>query len=655
MRLLVSLLLAAGVAAAEGPFYSVVSGSPGAWPEVLESIGMRAGTEASARVLVAGPGTAGPAGLAGRVEKGALLILEGESPLAESFGFAPTLERVQVEAVTDSFAPTIRIVWEKGVQVALFSLPSGARVFAKDRWSETPLVAGIQRGEGAVLWLATGPGERGYSRFPYLTQALASLGLEQPFRSARLWAFFDSSYRLRVDVEYFARRWRMAGISALHVAAWHYYEADPGRDAYLEKLIAACHREGIQVYAWIELPHVSEKFWDEHPEWREQTAVLQDAQLDWRKLMNLANRDCFRAVSEGVRGLLGRFSWDGVNLAELYFESLEGAANPSRFTPMNRDVRAEFKALKGFDPVEIFATRTDAASLRAFLDYRRGLARRIEEEWIEEVERARKSKPDLGLVLTHVDDRFDATMRDAIGADAASILPFAGRHDFTFLIEDPATVWDLGPQRYPAIAGHYREITPLGGRLAVDINIADRYQQVYPTKQQTGSELYALVHSAAGSFPRVALYFESSLSPVDLTLLSSAGAAVSRFEQGAKTTVDSPHGVGIPWKGGALVDGKLWPCGDGETLWLPAGAHTVEHSRAQPAMRMEWLNADLGPAAALAEGLEFSYASEARALAVLDQAPGRIEVDGHPYAAEMAGERTLFLPRGRHSVTIRKR
>ena len=48
--------------------------------------------------------------------------------------------------------------------------------------------------------------------------------------------------------------------------------------------------------------------------------------------------------------LIERFDWDGVNLGELYFESLEGAANPSRFTPMNDDIRGEFKALTGVDP-----------------------------------------------------------------------------------------------------------------------------------------------------------------------------------------------------------------------------------------------------------------------------------------------------------------
>ena len=101
----------------------------------------------------------------------------------------------------------------------------------------------------------------------------------------------------------FRSRWRAAGISALHVAAWHFWERDPQGDEYLRRLIDACHRNAIQVYAWLELPHVSETFWDQHPEWREKTALQQDAQLDWRKLMNLTNRDAFAAVSTGARDL----------------------------------------------------------------------------------------------------------------------------------------------------------------------------------------------------------------------------------------------------------------------------------------------------------------------------------------------------------------
>ena len=189
---------------------------------------------------------------------------------------------------------------------------------------------------------------------------------------------------------------------------------------------------------------------------------------------------------------------------------------------MNEDVRALFRQRAGFDPIEIFGARKDEASRRAFLDFRAELAGKMQEEWIGELEAVRRQKPDLDLVLTHVDDRFDPGMRDAIGADAARVLPLLDTHSFTFLIEDPATVWNLGAQRYAAIAERYRGLTTHSDRLAIDLNIVDRYQNVYPTKQQTGTELFELVHQAAANFQRVALYFENSLLPPDLGLLASA-------------------------------------------------------------------------------------------------------------------------------------
>lgn len=109
-------------------------------------------------------------------------------------------------------------------------------------------MAGCRRGEGGVLWIAAPPGPNGgYERFPYIPQALTSLGLEAPFHSRRLWAFFDSSYRLRADPEYLAKPWRAGGVAALHVAAWHFWERDAQRDEYLRRLMEACHRNAILV------------------------------------------------------------------------------------------------------------------------------------------------------------------------------------------------------------------------------------------------------------------------------------------------------------------------------------------------------------------------------------------------------------------------
>ena len=632
----------------------MLSDDAGAWPEILSSVGLQRQPAGLAHIFVARTGAPASVEWTARVDRGAILILEGESSLADMFGFKRGKDNVRVHSLTDVHRPQLAIVWEKGLELPVFELPDRVQVFARERWTGAPMTAGFRRGAGAVLWIAVPPGERGYERFPYLLDALCDLGMDPPFRTSRLWAFFDSSYRSRVDLDYFAARWRQAGISALHVAAWHFYERDADRDGYLSRLIEACHREGILVYAWLELPHVSEQFWDDHPQWREKTAVLQDAQLDWRKLMNLTNRDCFHAVSAGVRELMGRFDWDGVNLAELYFESLEGLGNASRFTPMNDDIRALFRKQGGFDPIELFGARRDEASRKAFLDFRSDLARRMQEEWLAELEAARRQKPHLDLVLTHVDDRFDTGMREAIGADAARLLPLLDTHSFTFLIEDPATVWHLGPQRYPAIAERYRALTTHREKLAIDLNIVDRYQNVYPTKQQTGTELFQLVHHAARNFHRVALYFEESLLPPDLKLLPSAAAAVTRIEKmGSKTVVDSLSGVGLPWKGPALVDGQPWPAADDETVWLPAGPHTIEAARGANGPRLVRLNADLKAARAVdAAVIEFSYQSAARAIAILDRVPRGIRIDGVEEPLRQAGPKTLLLPRGQHVVTI---
>jgi hypothetical protein len=656
MRLLGSALLCLAPHALAAPF--TYQAPPGPWPAILSSIGLTPGKDGV--VVAAGvPNADAPVEQwTARVEHGTILIVQGDSPAAASFGFRPTAKRMIVRSVEDARAPKLEIVWEQALELPVFEIPGDARVFARVRREDAPLMAGFRRGQGAVLWIAAPPGTHGYERFPYLPQALTDLGLAAPFRAQDLWAFFDSSYRAHLDLDYFAPRWKAAGISALHVAAWHYWEPDTQADEYLRHLIEACHRNGILVYAWVELPHVSEVFWNQHPEWRERTALLQDAQLDWRKLMNLTNRQAFQAVSEGLRDLTRRFDWDGMNLAELYFESLEGYDNPARLTPMNDDVREEFRKIAGFDPHDLFDANSprylaaNTAGLKQFLDFRGDLAARQQAEWIAQAEQLRQTKPYLDLTLTHVDDRFDPSMRDKIGADVSRALPLLASHEFTFLIEDPATIWNLGPQRYAQIAARYKPLTTQQDKLAIDINVVERYQDVYPTKQQTGVELFQLVHQAALNFPRVALYFENSILPADWALLGASATAVDRVEQtGSKVTIQSRRATGVTWQGPVLVDGKLWPVTDGSTVWLPAGTHSVEPSPDLPPLRIIAFNGELKSSASTQSGVEFAYRSSARALASLDRIPSRVEIDGVAVQPQFEGK-VLLLPRGQHLVTL---
>jgi hypothetical protein len=587
MHLRTSLLAAIGVALPAQPL-AVDAPAGAAWSDVLSSIGVSAGA---------------PAGLS------RLTIVTGAA-----VGVTAGDEKVTVRRIVDARRPGLEIYWDRPVEISRFVLPPGAAVFATERWSGAPVLAGWRDGDRATLWTATDPGPRGFERYPYLPQALADLGIQPPARGTHLWAFFDSSYRLRADMDVMASRWRKAGIAAIHVAAWHYWEPDAERDAYLTRLIETCHRHAILVYAWIEFPHVSEKFWQDHPEWREKTGLLGDAHLDWRKLINLQNPECARQVKAGTRRLASRFDWDGINLGELYFESLEGYSNPARFTPFNDDVRAEFRAQAGFDPVELFGERAnDAVSMRKFLNYRADLARRMQDEWLGVLGEIRRESPGLDLVLTHIDDRFDTQIRDLLGADASKVLPLLDKHDFTFLVEDPATIWHLGPQRYPEIAKRYRALTDKRDRLAIDINIVERYQDVYPTKQQTGVELFQLVSLAARSFERVALYFENSILPPDIPLLAASAAGMPKISQrGEMLEVESGRDVSIAWKGPARVDGKSWPLYDGEFVRLPAGRHRVEKGEETP--QILDLNAKLIAAESDANGVTIEYESRSRAI-----------------------------------------
>lgn len=647
--------------------FRVLAGDP-EWDTVLSSAGFLRARDPELQgpmllVLRGDSRELSPEVLRNRVGQGWIVILEGLGSLAEAFGFRDTGKRVTIRSVRDLHDPKLDILWERAAELPLASLPTEAQLFSWERWTHAPLVAGYRLGQGGVLWTLCGPGRGGFERFPYLLQALAGLGLQPPFRSRALWAFFDPSYRLRVDLEYFARRWRQIGIAALHVAAWQFWEPDPQRDVFLERLIRECHRAGILVYAWLEFPHVSERFWERFPQWREKTALLQDAHLDWRKLMNLADRDCFETVARDLERLMERFDWDGVNLAELYFESLEGYSSPARFTPMNDGVRKEFRERHGFDPLELFQPEQpryharSPESLRLFLEFRVELALRLQRAWMERLVRLRDRWPHLGLALTHVDDRFDNTMRDKIGADAAATLAQAEAMGFTFIVEDPATIWHLGPERYRKLASAYRSLVQRPDRLAVDINIVERYQDVYPTKQQTGTELLSLLHLAAQAFPRVAVYAEHSIRRPDVRWIPSALAVVRRVERGSTgVAVELERPAGVRWKGPVRVDGREWPWEDGEVVWLPAGRYTLSHSSGPPPVRLLDFNGLLLTAAATADGIEFSYEAEARALAILDRKPSSVELDGSLTQLRIEGDEgrwVLFLPRGQHLVSVR--
>ena len=156
--------------------------------------------------------------------------------------------------------PKLRIIWEKAARLA------GVRNCRRKRASspasgtkKRALVAGFRRGagRGPVGRRAAGPAR--LRALPLHSAGARRSGPRRLPSAPRACGRSSIPPTAPASISIISRaRWRQAGIGALHVAAWHYWERDPQADEYLRKLIDACHRNGIPVYAWFELPHVSE-------------------------------------------------------------------------------------------------------------------------------------------------------------------------------------------------------------------------------------------------------------------------------------------------------------------------------------------------------------------------------------------------------------
>ena len=353
---------------------------------------------------------------------------------------------------------------------------------------------------------------------------------------------------------------------------------------------------------------------------------------------------------------MGRFDWDGVNLAELYFESLEGIGDP---VPLHAHERRGARAVPAAAWVRSdrtvrssARTRSPARCFSISAEIWRAAWRR---SGLAKWRRLRRRHPQLDLVLTHVDDRFDLSIRDAIGSDAARLMPLLEKQNFTFLIEDPASLWNLGPRRYREISEQYRPLTA-------------RRKQAGHRHQHRGALSGRLSHQAADRYgtvpdcpsgrgqlrPRGVVFRKLAVASGLEAVAFGGGRGERGGELGKRTVVESASGVGLAWRGPAMVDGQPWPVFDEETVWLPAGRHTVEAGRQRRGLHLLRVNADLKAARAVnVSEVRFSYESGGRALAILDRAPVRVEVDGAPVQPpQLAGPTTVILPRGQHLVTI---
>ncbi|MEW5977606.1 MAG: DUF2334 domain-containing protein [Acidobacteriota bacterium] len=614
--------------------------------------------------------------LLNHVNEGGKLILDGESSLSTQLGIGPGERRLPLAFLQNPDFPDAAIHWDPAVAFSRFVPPLTSKSVLVDLESEGPVAVVSRRGRGSFLFLGPlfDPESRlGYTRYPFLFQTLRThYGLQNTARRNQVEVYFDPGLRPGASLERLVRSWKDLGVRIVYTAAWAGdYQQWSFDYAYFIEL---CHKYGILVYAWFELPQVSEKFWNRYPHWREKTATGEDGRVGWRLLMNLYNPECRRAAFDYVEETVRKYSWDGVNVAELNFDTNHGPADPTKYVPMNDDVRKAFQDARGFDPASLFRPQSpnhwgrNPAALRSFERFRSQMIT----DWHREIlERLGPycSTEGLELVITMLDSLHSQTVIRDTGVDSQQILSLMERYPFTLQVEDPAEFWAGSPDRYSRFVETYLDRVRPRERLIFDLNVVPRHLPAgsrLPTAQASGIELAQMLYSAAQASGRVAIYAESTLLIQDFEMLASVLASGTEVEEESHAIrIATPNSVWIPASPSERyqLDGKDWPFVDGSRVLVPAGKHVLTHQQQRSRLfsfealdlKVVSFGGEILEANTDAQGLHFRYQSPTRVAVGFSRQPVEIKVDQKRYPSRMFHHRgtwTIILPSGEHRVEV---
>jgi uncharacterized protein YdaL len=613
------------------------------------------------------------------VAEGGNLITDAKNDLVENFGIRHGTTRIRVQRVRDRLFPDERIRWTNFELTTKFDAEDVARVFAIDEVTESPLVIGKPWRKGKVLYFSTrfDPlSQDGTSYYPFLLEYIRSyFQLGPVLRRDQLEVYFDPGFRRNLSTEALVKQWVRQGIRILHVAGWHEY---PKYTYDYDRLLRLAHANGILVYAWLEPPQVSQKFWLEHPEWREKNRKGEDVRPSWRYPVAMTDPRCLDSLVASYQRLLQRFNWDGVNLAELYFEAGRGFLDPDLFTPMHPSAQREFWRRYGYDLKEVLDTtsarywKINSAAAEQVTEYRVQTLEEIYHRLLPMLAEAGKEKPGFQIIVTAMDSYHAPELRGYIGVDMGSILALQKRYGFVLQAEDPEHFWSTDPHRYQAIGKEYERRLGDRSKLMLDLNILSfrRPEQVtpFPTLIQTGTESFHLVRSASLGAPRLTIYAESSINPQDVRFLPYALASEALYRPTEKGyTISSPYAVTLtlpPQTTEIRVDGVPLAPSRENLFLIPAGDHEVRlGADATGAFSTHQLDTKLlsctGNLLAVSYGLRSivaEYASETRTLVAINREPTAVKVDGVDLGTigAMKGNDcyAFYLPPGHHRVEI---
>ena len=513
-----------------------------------QAAGFRVQSATPAEFRAAGPGgcwwvtadaaeALGPEAVEARLKTGAKVLLDGASSAST------TLLKLRPSGISGRRAQMsgVSLAWDSdvaglrpgvpGTVLARTVLattvpeqtgPKGAPQAATDQGTPALFQA------GALLWslprLDQGLGVR---RLPYLPQVLHERwGLDAQAERHDLDLYVDPDLLTgRAALQERLRQWKQDGMRRVYLAAWKENQTRGYRYDYAG-FVKAAHAAGIEVYAWLAWPNVTLGFW-KHPDCREITALGQPARIFWREHVALELPRCFDLAWAATSKLLSRAPFDGVNVAELYFESpVAGRADPSTYTPMHPELRRAFALQNGFDPVSLFQegsvlssnTAVNTAAWATWTLYRETLLTELHAKLLRRLQTVPAGKR---LMTTLIDNRLDPALSTPlgqhIGLNVGAVLALRGATPFAVQIEDPYLFWASDPARYARLPGLYPKVETCG--LLLYINVVDRntWPRGLVTRRLGGFEFAQAVSAAGTKGASVVLYAASTVLDANLS------------------------------------------------------------------------------------------------------------------------------------------
>lgn len=614
------------------------------------------------------------------VQQGGNLITDQKNDLAEELGIHFSSMRLSIRSIIDTYYPEESIAWRYIELMNKLNVENVDEIFCEDAATRAPVVIGMTVGKGKVLFM--GPRfdpltRHGYSHFPYLLDYVKRYFRLGPIiRNENLEAYFDPGLRPTWSTEDLVKQWVRAGIRRIHVAGWHEY---PQRKYTYDygRLIHLAHANGILVYAWLEPPQITQQFWRDHPEWREKNYKGDDLKPEWRYAVALTEPACVDSMASKYRKLLDGFDWDGVNLAELYFESGKGFETPLQFSPMHPSAIREVKRKYGIDLTSIFDQnspfywKTNASVESTIVEYRVNKLDEVYDRLLKEFYDYARNRDGFQIIVTAMDSYGSPELKTQLGVDMTHILALQKKYGFYLQVEDPERLWSTDPLRYIRIGQIYSQLISDRSKLLLDLNILSFRKKgditPFPTLIQTGTESFLLVHAAALGAPRFTFYSEQSVNPQDIPFLASAAAHdISYRKSDNSYSIEAAHSfiLKLPREvPQILLDGMLVSASRDNLYFIPSGSHTVNmnlgasgaFSTSQLQPRIISSTGDISSLSYGIRNASFVYGSGERVLISFSNEPTQVKLDGQDYSfTAMKGNDcyTIELPPGEHEANV---